>query len=368
MTSSFTGAVPAVPSAPAQTSTMPIPGAVGDGWPVRPHVTLLMADGVFRDQFGPEERARLRELAHVPGVMQYDNWTDPAAREVLADSDVVISSWGCPELSADFLEAAPRLRAVFHAAGTVRHMVTDALWERNILVTTSADVNAVPVAEFTLAAIVMAGKKAPFLAAAARTGRTDWRGFRTAFGPMTNLCRTIGIIGFSKVGRRVVAGLQSLRMSALVYDPHVEPDAIRAAGAEPADLEEVLRRSDVVSVHAPELPSTRHMLGAEQLALIGDRATVINTARGSLIDTAALERECASGRLNAMLDVTDPEPLPAGSVLYDLPNAMITPHVAGSLGNEVVQMATSALTELERYTQGLPPLAPVTRKALEDMA
>lgn len=86
------------------------------------------------------------------------------------------------------------------------------------------------------------------------------------------------------------------------------------------------------------------------------------------MDTAALERECATGRLNAILDVTDPEPLPADSVLFDLPNVMVTPHVAGSLGNERRRMSRRAITELERFSQGRPPLGAVTREEMAVLA
>lgn len=331
----------------------------------RPRTVLLMPERVFRNQFGAEEIAQLRAAAIVPEPIYYSDWTEPEARAALAEAEALITSWGAPRLDEDLLRAAPKVRAVFHAAGTVRSLVTDALWDRGVRVTSCADVNAEPVTDFTLAAIIMAGKKAPFMSAAARTARNDWSQYRGAFGPMTNLDRTIGIIGYSKIGRRVVARLQSLRATVLVYDPIADPEAVRTAGAEPVSLDDLLRSSDVISVHAPQLPSTYRMLGADQLALIGDHATVINTARGSLIDTAALERECASGRLNAILDVTDPEPLPADSVLYDLPNVMLTPHVAGSMENETRLMSRRAITELERYAQGLRALGAV---APEQMA
>ncbi len=117
----------------------------------------------------------------------------------------------------------------------------------------------------------------------------------------------------------------------------------------------------MLTLHVPALPATRNLIGAAELALLRDGATVINTARGAVLDTAALESECASGRIDAILDVTEPEPLPAGSLLYDLPNVMITPHIAGSLGSETRRMSESALDELERYLSGRPPRAAITR-------
>ena len=137
-----------------------------------------------------------------------------------------------------------------------------------------------------------------------------------------------------------------------------------AAGAQLVTLADALPRADVLSLHAPDLPSTRHMIGAAELAALPAGATFINTARGALVDHAALERACRAG-LHAILDVTDPEPLPRTSVLYELPNVMLTPHVAGSLGAETRLMTASALGELERYAAGLPPLAAVTAQSLK---
>ncbi|MGC0273740.1 hydroxyacid dehydrogenase [Pseudactinotalea sp. Z1739] len=334
----------------------------------RPKAVLVMLPRAFREQFGPAEHERLHTLAQVDEPAHLTRLDTVEARARLAEVEVLITSWGCPHLDADILDHAPNLSVVLHAAGTVRALVSSEVWRRGIQVSNCADENAIPVAEFTLAAIIMAGKKAPFIAAAARTGRATWSDYRKAFGPMTNLDTTVGIIGFSKIGRRVVQRLRTLEVSTLVYDPLVDPEEIRAAGARPASLSEILRRAGTVSVHAPALPSTRHMIGAAELAQMADYATLINTARGSLVDTAALEAECASGRLNAILDVTDPEPLPPGSVLYDLPNVMLTPHIAGSQGNETLRMSRNVLDELERYATGQPLRSAVTATELEVMA
>lgn len=333
----------------------------------RPEVLLAMSDATYRTQFGPAERERLGELATLGEPLQVESFEGAAVRERLADVEVLLTSWGAPQLTADVLAAAPRLRAMIHCAGSVRHLVTDGVWERGMLVTNAVDANAVPVAEFTFAAIIMAGKRAPFLATRARTYRETWP--FEEFGELSNRDRTIGIVGFSRTGRRVVERLAALEtQEVLVSDPYADRDEVKAAGARLTDLDEVLTASDITSLHAPALPSTRHLIGARELALMPDGATLINTARGMVVDTAALEAECEAGRLFAILDVTDPEPLPAASVLYDLPNVMITPHIAGSLGTETRRMTGSALDELERYARGAVPVSPVTREALETSA
>ncbi|WP_346010774.1 hydroxyacid dehydrogenase [Streptomyces sp. SID5910] len=329
----------------------------------RPETLLLMNDRTLHTQFGREELARLDAAASLGQPLSASHLDSDTVRARLGAVEVLITSWGCPVLDRDVLEAAPNLRAVLHAAGSVRAHVPDAVFDRGLLVTTAADSNAEPVAQYTLGAILWAFKKAPFLAMDARRFREDWS-YLHSRGKLSGRDRTVVLVGFSRIGRRVVDLLRTLGLArVLVVDPVADPAEITAAGAEPAQLAQALPQADVLSLHAPELPETRHMIGAAQLAALPLGAVLINTARGSLVDTAALEDACRAG-LHAVLDVTDPEPLPADSVLYDLRNVVLTPHIAGSLGSETRTMAGAALTELERYAAGLPPMAPVTRQSL----
>ena len=334
------------------------------GMPRRPETMLVMGASWLRTQFGETELARLAMAAALGDPMAATELSSPRVRARLTAVEVLITSWGCPPLDSDVLRHAPRLRAVLHAAGSVRGHVGQAVFDRGIRVTTAADANAEPVARYTLAAILWAVKRAPFLAADARVYRDDWS-YRQQRGELGGTSLTVVLVGFSRVGRRVARLLQLVGVSrVLVVDPFAGPAAVAAAGAELVPLEQALPRADVLSLHAPYLPETRHMIGAAELAALPPGATLINTARGGLVDHAALEKACRAG-LHAVLDVTDPEPLPRTSVLYELPNVMLTPHVAGSLGAETRLLAASALTELERYAAGLPPLAGVTAESLK---
>jgi phosphoglycerate dehydrogenase-like enzyme len=336
--------------------------------PRRPETLLVMDRDTLRTQFGEAELARLRVLASLGEPLAAHELESPRVRRRLAGTEVLITSWGCPPLDEGVLRAAPRLRAVLHAAGSVRHHVGDAVLDRGLLVTTAAGANAEPVARYTLAAILWAFKKAPFLAADARRFRDDW-GYRDRHGELSGADRTVALVGFSRTGRRVARLLLGLGLArVLVVDPVADPAEITAEGAEPVTLEQALPRADVLSLHAPSLPRTRHMIGAAELAALPPGAVLVNTARGALVDTAALERACAEDGLYAILDVTDPEPLPPSSPLYGLPNVVLTPHVAGSLGSETRRMAAAALDELERYAAGAPPADPVTRRTLEVQA
>nr|WP_328818278.1 NAD(P)-dependent oxidoreductase [Nonomuraea cypriaca] len=124
-------------------------------------------------------------------------------------------------------------------------------------------------------------------------------------------------------------------------------------------LDELCRRAELVTVHAPELPETRGLLGERRLALLRDGAVVVNTARGALIDTDALVRHCATGRIGAVLDVTDPEPLPPGHPLLRLPNVLVTPHISGARGRELRRLGEFAVAEVERLSRGRPLRGPV---------
>ena len=156
------------------------------------------------------------------------------------------------------------------------------------------------------------------------------------------------------MGRHLMALLGSFDFDVVVFDPLLTADDAAALGAELVTLDELLERSHVVSLNVPAVPSPENMIAARELALMRDGATLINTARGSVIDHDAFIVELTAGRLHAVLDVTTPEPLPADSPLFDLANVFLTPHVAGAAGSEIPRLAELALDEIERWTRGEP--------------
>lgn len=283
-------------------------------------------------------------------------------------TEVLITSWGSPPVGPDVLERMPKLRLIAHLAGSVKGFLDDAVWRRGILVTNAVAANAVPVAEYTLAAILFANKRVVQLQRAyaeARENRAPWTREAPDVG---NYRKTIGIVGASQVGRLVIRHLRSFDVDVLLYDPYVPPLAARDLRVAKVTLAELLARSDVVSLHAPLLPETRHMLGSRELALMKDGATLINTARGALVETAALEAELGRGRLFAVLDTTDPEVLPPTSPLYELPNVFLTPHIAGSLGRETQRLADYIVAEVERFARGISLKHLVRRELLPRLA
>ncbi len=316
--------------------------------------------------FPPYVLARLRESVDIDPALVAEDFGDPGVAEVLARTEILVTGWGCPRLDAAVLDAAPRLRAVLHSAGSVKSLATPELWRRGIAVSSAAVANAVPVAEYTLAMILLAGKDLFAARDRLRTERAfpGW-GLTSGIG---NYGRRVGVIGASRIGRRVIELLRPFDLPVSLTDPYVDEAGAAELGVPLLPLVDLLRTSDIVTVHVPETPETRHLIGSRELALMPDGAVLINTARGGLLDHEALIAELRTGRLSAILDVTDPEPLPADSSLYDLPNAFITPHLAGSQGNEAARLGLAVVEEAERLGAGQQLAHGIAQSELERMA
>jgi phosphoglycerate dehydrogenase-like enzyme len=269
----------------------------------------------------------------------------------LADVEVLVTGWGSPRVDSVLLEALPSLGLVIHAAGTVKDHLTPGVWKRGIPVSSAAPIVNSPVSKFTVAAIILAAKRAFPLAHRYADVGFGTRAEKTGSSVFD---RTVGVIGASRIGRDVIRDLAELGLEVLVYDPHLRPTDVASLGARRVGIDDLCRLSDIVTVHAPDLPSTRHLLDARRLALLADGSVVINTARGQLVDTDALTAECAAGRIDAVLDVTDPEPLPPGHPLLRMPNVLVTPHIAGANGPDAALIGEFVADELERYAKGLP--------------
>ncbi|MFE5401113.1 hydroxyacid dehydrogenase [Streptomyces sp. NPDC056580] len=334
--------------------------------PERPKALFAMTARNVPRVFPPELLAGLREHVDIDPGLVAEDFTCPRVREALARTEILITGWGCPLLDPAALDAAPRLRAVLHAAGSVKGFTTPEVWKRGIAVSSAAAANALPVAEYTLAMILLAGKD---VFAARDLLRT--RG-SAAYGDMLpgtgNHGRRVGVVGASRVGRRLIELLRPHDLRVGLADPYVDAAGAARLGVPLLALDDLLRASDVVTLHAPDTPETRHLIGARELALMPSGAVLINTARGALVDHDALVAELRTGRLGAVLDVTDPEPLPADSPLFGLPNAFVTPHIAGSQGNEVARLGRTVVAEAARLAAGGPLEHAVDHTVLERTA
>jgi len=297
--------------------------------------------------------AELDRLASFATIERWPGPGNPGVADVavaLQRAQVVVTGWGTPPLTMldDWMPDAV-VRLIAHSAGTVKNLVPLAAIERGLLVTHANDALAEAVAEFTLGAVIMARRRAFAAVDALRAGRPH---------PPAAVCHevggsTIGVIGASAIGRRVLHLLAPLGVTLLLYDPYCSPHDAAVLGAELLPLHDLLRRSDIVTLHAPVTPETIGMLGAAEFAAMRDGTLFINTARGRLIDHDALLAELQRGRISALLDVTDPtEPLPPDSPFFTLDNCTVLPHIAAVTAEARRRQARMIVDEILRFLNG----------------
>jgi phosphoglycerate dehydrogenase-like enzyme len=294
--------------------------------------------------------SRLRTLAGSLLIVSPNSlWHDPV--EALRETEVVFSGWGAPRMDEEFLRHLPKLRAIFYAGGSVRYFITDAVWQRGIRVSTAQAINAIPVAEYATSALLLGLKRFWHYAQTTRTMRSFpvERPLSGAYGSV------VGLVSYGTIARLVRERLRSFDQEVIVYDPFLDDDEARAECVRKVELDELFARADAVSVHTPHLPKTIGLIQRRHFDRLRHGAFFLNTARGEVIDEKAmiamLQRR---PDVTAVLDVTAPEPPASDSPLYTLPNVVLTPHLAGSVGHECVRMGQAMLDEYERFRSGQP--------------
>ncbi|WP_448534930.1 phosphoglycerate dehydrogenase, partial [Pseudothermotoga sp.] len=220
-----------------------------------------------------------------------------------------------------------------HGVG-VDNIDLEAATELGIPVTVTPNANAVSVAELTIGFIFALSKKLIDL----HNNLYQKRQFVSNVG-LELQGKTLGIVGFGSIGKEVAKRALCLGMRVLVYDPYVEESMLRELGVERAELDELLRQSDFVSLHVPLNESTRHLIDHEKISLMKKTAYLINTARGGVVDETALVEALKSGQIaGAALDVFDVEPLPPDSPFFECPNVIMTPHVGAHTYEAILRM------------------------------
>ncbi|HIE18196.1 TPA: hydroxyacid dehydrogenase, partial [Candidatus Bathyarchaeota archaeon] len=269
----------------------------------------------------------------------------------------LITGWGSPPLTEEVFENADRLRIIAHSAGSVKakllpkKVVEKYIIPRNICVCNAPKAIAYNVAEVALGLMIVVGHRLFDHALNVRE-RLIWRDRSIPREVKTINGSIIGIVGASTVGREVIRLLKPFDCRIRVYDPYLSDEEAQQLGVEKTSLEDLFKKSDFVSVHAPLTEETVHMIRREHFKLLKDGAVFINTSRGKIIDQEALLEECKTGRILVALDVTDPEPLPKDSSLRRLKNVIITPHVAGNGYYGAKKIGEMTLQALEDFFAG----------------
>lgn len=294
-----------------------------------------------------------------------DDLSPEAIKPTLAGADIAITSWGSGLMTEDVLCVAPELKLVMHAAGSVKPVVTDDLWERGIRVAASTKPLGIGVAECAVGFAISASKNFYNVNEDIHNGGWDER--RPECRELYE--QNVGVISAGFVGRHFIKLMNNFGVNVMLYDPYVSAERALELGARKVELSELLENSDILSIHAPSIPETKHMINADTLKQMKKDAILINTARGSIVDELALYEHMKAGNLRyACLDVYDPEPPLADNPLRTLKNVIMTPHLAGLANNGKLRIGAHVVEEIERFLNGERLECEVTKEMLAKMA
>lgn len=318
-----------------------------------PKILCAMPEYTFRRMMTPALEADLRALGEIVFCFGARDMSEGAYGALWADADAALTGWGVRPPTPAMLDRAARLKIISHTAGSVRMLPRHAL-EKGVVITTARAAIARTVAEFCLMNALILLRRYRDALAPDGGGPEERPRSETLYG------KTVGLVGFGHIGRLFRQLLTPFGGRVLVYDPYLGDDQVARLDIERTDLPTLLQTSKVISLHAPDIPATHGLIGAQELALIPDGAVFLNSARGRLVDTEALTQALQTGRFQAAIDVTEPEPLPPDHPLRTLPNVLWTPHLAGPTDDELPELTRMALNDLGRFLRGEAPIYPLS--------
>ncbi len=284
----------------------------------------------------------------------------------LKDVSAIFSSWGSAKYDKELLDLMPNLEVIYYAAGSMKQLLTDEVWERGIRVTTANSINAIPVAEFSLSQILFSLKNGYLNINKYKQERDFSFGDQYSLGAYH---QQVGIVSLSQIGRRVVELLKPFQLEVVYYDPYVASSEGEKLRARKVELDQLFSSSQIVSLHSPLLPETEGMVTGKLLDSMPEYGTFINTARGAIVnEPEMIEVLKKRSDLTAILDVTNPEPVAKDSSLFEMSNLVLTPHIAGSLGSEISRMGQGMVDEAKSFLAGEAMTYEITEESYRSMA
>ena len=332
----------------------------------RPGLLVSAPRHLFESFFSPTERKRL-DRAFTWERIEADT-ISREFRQKLQTADALITTWDSPRFDEKVPRLAPRLRIIAHCGGEVKSRFAPKLFQ-TLTITNAAGPMARATAEMGAALLVYCARNIDFYRTALRRKSNRIYEQVHIHGSAESMAgRTVTMIGFGRIGRALVDLMRGFELNWLVHDPYANRSLGQKYPVRFVSLKELLPKAHLLVLTAALTDETRGIIGPRNLAALPDSATVINIARGGLIDLNALRKEVRSGRLRCALDVTDPvEPLAVNDPLRTLPGAIVTPHIAGSGLHVRQEIARVVLDDLQRFFSGGKVANRVTTAMLERM-
>lgn len=271
-------------------------------------------------------------------------------RDKLENVDVLVCGWGTPRLTDEVLSKANRLKLVAYVAGSVANVATEDMYRRGIRIVCGNEAFARSVAEATLAYMLCALRYIPYYNSRMQNGL--WKTERSRGCALNDQC--VGIIGYGAISKYLLDLLRPFKVKILLYSGHMTEEQAAELGVHKASLEEIFSTCKVVSVHTARSAKNYHMVDERLLRMMQEDAVLVNTARGDIIDEEALIRVAREGKIRAILDVFEEEPLPAGSGLRGMENVILMPHCGGPTTDKRCDAARLVLDDILRMQQGMP--------------
>lgn len=334
----------------------------------KPRVLMAVNRQWYPSVLSMADLSRLRVFAEVMNDDPPAQITKDFLCRNLESADVAITSWDTPQFDSEVIAAAPDLKLLCHAAGSVRPVVSDAIWNRGVKVTSAASAISYGVAEFCLGLILMATKRVFWLAQGTRQGY--WMEPSAAFGGLFELYQqNVGVVGIGHIGKHLIRLLKNFDCNLFVYDPFLSREQADSLGCKRLDsLEDLFSQCRVVSLNAPSNEGTREMLCGHHFAALPKGAVFVNTAGSIQIHEEEFLDELRKGQFVAAIDRCEVEPCALDHPYRTLPNVILTPHIAGVAAENRYRIGTYTVNEIEAFSQGRPLIHEITEASLATMA
>ena len=299
--------------------------------------------------------------------------TKSEVMEFVSKLDAVVVCHGSPRIDQSIISVSPRLKLIGELEGDrfAQRIDVEAALASGVRAVDTTHGSSYPVSEWALGMMLIglrnAGAHFRRLIADEQWGTPEQRDSTTEFAQNEELTgKTVGLIGAGYIARRLIELLKPFDVKLLVHDPYVQPELASSLGFTLTSLDAVLSKTDVIVCLAPLTPSTRGMLGPNEINSMKPGSVFVNVSRGPIVDSDALIERLEIGDITACLDVFDPEPVPVGSRIRQLPNVFLSPHIAGTTERSRTRFFEEMVSELERHFPGHETLHNLTPRVLSN--